>query len=81
MQSHERFRVVDLIVRTLAQSAANGSGFVVIVDDVHWADPASLLLLRHLVARAAEMYLLLVVNFRAPAVLLAGRDGADRGRI
>jgi DNA-binding CsgD family transcriptional regulator len=64
--SHERFRVVDLIVQALAQLAAEGSGFVVIVDDAHWADPASLLLLRHLVARAAGMYLLLVVCFRAP---------------
>ena len=39
---------------------------MVIVDDVQWADATSLVVLRHLAARAADMRVLLVVTFRPP---------------
>ena len=42
----DRFRVFEAVARTV-RGAAAGRGLVVILDDIHWADEPSLLILRH----------------------------------
>ncbi|MGW3651227.1 helix-turn-helix transcriptional regulator [Streptomyces sp. NPDC000878] len=62
-----------------------GAGLVVVLDDLHWADPASLELLDHLVRHPVPAPLVLVVSRRdrqAPTTLstaLAG--GVDTGAV
>ena len=62
-----------------------GAGLVVILDDLHWADPASLELLGHLVRHPVPAPLALVVSRRdrqAPATLsTALADGMDTGAV
>src|SRR4029453_18624119 len=48
----ERYRLFEAVVTTLAH-AAGDAPLVLVLDDLHWADRPTLLLLRHL-ARAAE---------------------------
>jgi predicted ATPase len=43
-----RFRLFDAVSSFLRAAAGRG-GLVVVLDDAHWADAPSLLLLRHLV--------------------------------
>ena len=62
----ERFRDADGIVRTLGARGEESGGLLVVVDDAHCADAATLLALRHLASRAPEMRVLLVVTFRTP---------------
>jgi len=59
----ERFRLFDGSAQALRAAAAERS-LVVIVEDLHWADEPSLLLLRHLAERLNELPLLLVVTMR-----------------
>src|SRR4029079_18756816 len=42
----ERFRVFDSIAETIV-STASAAGRLVVIDDAHWADESSLLILRH----------------------------------
>ncbi|WSY19007.1 AAA family ATPase (plasmid) [Embleya sp. NBC_00896] len=60
-------------------------GLVMILDDLHWADPASLGLLDHLVRHPAPAPLLLVVsrrNRQAPTALATGlARGVDTGTV
>ena len=58
----DRVRAFDAVHRSLAALA--GDGLVVVLDDVQWADQASLLLLRYLSVRLDEIGLLVVVNLR-----------------
>src|SRR5262245_4885960 len=46
----DRFRVFDDVTEVVV-AAAGDSGLLVILDDVHWADESSLLLLRHVADR------------------------------
>ncbi len=59
----DRFRVFEDVTEALRQVAAT-NGLVVIVDDIHWADEASLLLLRHIANQVSDTRLLLVTTFR-----------------
>ncbi|HEX3621491.1 MAG TPA: AAA family ATPase [Acidimicrobiales bacterium] len=59
----DRFRVVDEVTRAVA-GAAGRNGLVVILDDVHWADEPSLLVLRHLADHAPGTGLLVYAAFR-----------------
>ncbi|MGK2316107.1 ATP-binding protein [Gordonia rhizosphera] len=67
--------VVDDIAGNLGLPVASGRavddaiprGLVVILEDLHWADRTSLLLLRHLVADLSGARLLVVVTVRDPA--------------
>ncbi|TMB90927.1 MAG: hypothetical protein E6J45_07785 [Chloroflexi bacterium] len=66
----ERFGVFDAVARLLVAAAAP-RGLVVLLDDVHWADPPSLRLLSHV---AHEWHLargLLVATYRT---VTGGRD-------
>ena len=51
-------------VRTFLQTAARAMPLVVVLDDLHWADDASLALLRHVVHDLSELAVLLVVAYR-----------------
>ena len=55
----ERYRLFEAVVTTLARVAGD-KPLVLVLDDVHWADHPTLLLLRHL-ARAPEPARLVVV--------------------
>lgn len=70
----DRFRVLDDVVEAV-RAAARESGLVVILDDVHWADEPSLLVMRHLADQITHLRLLVFAAFReveparAPRVL------------
>jgi ATP/maltotriose-dependent transcriptional regulator MalT len=62
----ERFALFDRIATaTLARAAP--AGLVVVLDDVHWADEPSLLVLRHLVRVLRSEPVLVLVTYRAVA--------------
>ncbi len=70
----DRFVLMNAIVTAL-NAAASMSPLVLIVDDAHWADPASLQMLRHLAQAGDDIALAIVVTYRdtdldeAPAML------------
>ena len=90
----DRFRVLDDVTEAVRRAAgarsrpgAGSSGLVVILDDIHWADEPSLLVLRHLADRISTAPLLVLATFRdvepapaLPRVLpdLLGSPGAER---
>ncbi|WP_408995876.1 helix-turn-helix transcriptional regulator [Streptomyces europaeiscabiei] len=60
----DRFALQRAAAAFLARIARTGNGLVVALDDVHWADPASLELLDHLVRHPPR---------RAPVVIVVAR--------
>src|SRR3954452_7156565 len=78
----ERFRT-HRAVRALLEAIARNQPIVVILDDLHWADDASLELVAHLLRRAPRGRVLLALAFRpapmrpllATALATAERDG------
>ncbi len=62
--AEERFALFDHVTGMITRIATGG--LVIVLDDLHWADPASLLLFTHLARNAANAPLLLVGAFRAP---------------
>ena len=66
-----RFQVLDEVTATVL-CATGSRGLVVILDDIHWADEPSLLVLRHIADRIGTARLLVLATFRAvePASLL-----------
>ena len=62
-----RFRLFDAVSSFLRVAAGRG-GLVVALDDAHWADAPSLLLLRHLVREPGRGPVLFVVSFREEEV-------------
>jgi hypothetical protein len=58
-----RFRLFDVVSRFLV-SIAEPDGLVVVLDDLHWADRASLRLLEFVAAGAADTRLLVVATYR-----------------
>ncbi|MFD5427168.1 ATP-binding protein [Streptomyces sp. NPDC127084] len=81
----DRFGVYRAVARVLASlaSRAGGRGLLVALDDLHWADPASLELLDHLVRHPVGGRVLLVVARRdrqSPTPLTAALTrGIDSG--
>jgi predicted ATPase len=59
----DRFRVFDQVTEAV-RSFADKGGLVVILDDLHWGDEPSLLVLRHLADQVAGARLLLFAAFR-----------------
>jgi DNA-binding NarL/FixJ family response regulator len=55
-------------VSSFLRVVAGGGGLVVVLDDAHWADAPSLLLLRHLVREPGRSPVLFVVSFREEEV-------------
>jgi DNA-binding CsgD family transcriptional regulator len=82
-----RFRLFDAVSSFLRVAAA-GRGLVIVLDDAHWADTPSLLLLRHLVRELGRDRVLFVVSFREEesppdepaAAALAGLAGGPEAR-
>jgi DNA-binding CsgD family transcriptional regulator len=66
-----RFRLFDA-VSSFLRAAAGERGLVVVLDDAHWADAPTLLLLRHLVRELGRDPVLLVVCFREEEVAPGG---------
>jgi predicted ATPase len=62
-----RFRLFDA-TSSFLRTAAGGRGLVVVLDDAHWADAPTLLLLRHLVRELGRDPVLFVVSFREEEV-------------
>jgi DNA-binding CsgD family transcriptional regulator len=76
----ERFHAYRA-VRALLQRMAMGHPIVLILDDVHWADDASLELIAHLLRRPPPAGMLIALAFRAgqvPNALLAALEAAGR---
>jgi DNA-binding NarL/FixJ family response regulator len=75
----ERYRA-HRAVRALLEGMAAARPLVVLLDDLHWADGASLELLEHLLRRPPRAPLLLGLAFRSglPPSLLAALEAADR---
>ncbi|QJY47917.1 ATP-binding protein [Pseudonocardia broussonetiae] len=61
--AEQRFQVFDAVSRFVRAVAAE-RGLVVVLDDLHWADRPSLLLLRHLVGDPEPARLLVLGTFR-----------------
>ncbi|QUQ64720.1 BTAD domain-containing putative transcriptional regulator [Kutzneria sp. CA-103260] len=60
--AEERFALFDQVTEFVTRMAAGG--LVIVIDDLHWADPASLLLFGHLARGVVGASLLLVGAFR-----------------
>lgn len=58
-----RLRLFDSVVAFLREACARGP-LVVVLDDLHWADAASLLVLRHLMREMLDARLLVVGTYR-----------------
>jgi DNA-binding CsgD family transcriptional regulator len=69
--AEQRFAVFESVREYLTEAAA-GPGLLLLFDDVQWADPPSLLLLRHLADGVAASRLLLLVTYRDTET--GGRD-------
>jgi DNA-binding CsgD family transcriptional regulator/tetratricopeptide (TPR) repeat protein len=81
-----RFRLFDA-TSSFLRAAAGERGLVIVLDDAHWADAPTLLLLRHLVRELGRDPVLFVVSFReeemapgAPATTLAELAGGPEAR-
>jgi DNA-binding CsgD family transcriptional regulator/tetratricopeptide (TPR) repeat protein len=61
----DRYRMFDAVAREL-RDAAQQIPLLVVLDDLHWADPASLLLLNHVAGETGTGHLLLVGAHREP---------------
>ncbi|MDQ3454751.1 MAG: AAA family ATPase [Actinomycetota bacterium] len=59
----DRFRVFEDLTEAV-RGVTGASGAVVILDDIHWGDEPSLLVLRHLAQQIADTRLLLFAAFR-----------------
>ena len=71
-QAADRFRIFDRVARHMAEAAAE-CGLLVVIDDLHWADPDSVGLLEFAARQLAASRLLLVGACRDD-------DAADRLR-
>jgi DNA-binding CsgD family transcriptional regulator len=64
----ERLPLLDGIVGTLAAAGRPGAPLVLVVEDVHWADPSTRDVLRFLATRLRSEHLLLVATYRSDDV-------------
>ncbi|GAA1705815.1 hypothetical protein GCM10009765_64050 [Fodinicola feengrottensis] len=79
----ERYRM-HRAIRALLELLAAPAGLLLMLDDVHWADPASIELLEHLRRHPPRAPLLIVMGYRpsqVPARLVAPMAGDDAGLI
>lgn len=79
----ERYRL-HRAVRALLEALAEPSGLVVLLDDVHWADPASVELLVHLLRHPPRAPVLIGLSYRvnqAPAALGAALADPAHGEM
>jgi ATP/maltotriose-dependent transcriptional regulator MalT len=77
----ERYRAHRAVRSLLQGLAGNASGLVLVLDDVHWADDASVELIEHLLRRPPAAAVLIVLAHRAgqaPVPLTAALTAAAR---
>lgn len=60
----DRFELFEAVAADLAERSLRSGGLLVVLDDLHWADAASLRLLEHVAAGVRDSPLLLVVTSR-----------------
>ena len=81
--AEDRFRLFDAVDRLL-RLLSRDRPLLIVLDDAHWADASSLLLLQHLAQSMADQRLLVLVNHRDTEplgdVLLTGLDGLPATR-
>lgn len=65
--AHARSRLFDSVVSILARAAAQRP-LLLVIEDLHWADPASLLLLELVTREIGKLPVLLLGTYRATAV-------------
>ncbi len=65
----------------LVQLVSNKRAIVIVIEDLHWADPATLDFLRHLAPRVGSMRVLVVASFRDDAVVPESPLGAALARL
>jgi hypothetical protein len=75
-----RFQLFDVVSRFLA-AVAKPAGLVVVLDDVHWADQASLKLLEFIASDLADTRLLVVATYRDTEVERASPFFATLSRL
>ena len=59
-----RYLLFDAVARAL-ESTARGQPLLLVFEDLHWAEPPTLLLLRHVIRAAEGMPLLIVATYRS----------------
>lgn len=64
LSAEDRFALFDAAAAFLTAAAVAGSGLVLALDDLHWADTASLLLLDHIARHVDAAPLLIAASFR-----------------
>ncbi len=69
-----RFRVVHATVQALRAGAVRLGGVVLVLEDLHWADDASLMLLRHLCTDLGDAPILVIGTIRRPEVRPGSAD-------
>jgi tetratricopeptide (TPR) repeat protein len=62
-QERLRYQLFEAVVRVLLH-AANGHRLLLVLEDLHWADVPTMLLLRQVLRRGAESPLLVVATYR-----------------
>ena len=60
---HARFRLFDSVA-TFLRSASQGQPLVIALEDLHWADAASLMLLEHIAKVVSDVRMLLLGTYR-----------------
>jgi DNA-binding winged helix-turn-helix (wHTH) protein len=70
-----RFRILDSVCRYLT-TTARGSGSVVVIEDLHWADAGSLLLFDQLLHSLGQAPMMLVGTL-CPVALVAGHPNSE----
>lgn len=76
--SHAQFSLYEAVAGVLAQSAET-MPFVIVIDDLQWADVSSIELLKFLAARLKQSRVLVVVGRRNPAATSRATTMALRG--
>ncbi|MBV9411643.1 MAG: AAA family ATPase [Acidimicrobiia bacterium] len=62
-EHHERYRLYEATA-TLLEAIADASPLLLVLDDLHWADKPTLLLLRHVLSRSEPAAILAVGTYR-----------------
>ncbi|PJI90997.1 ATP-binding protein [Luteimicrobium subarcticum] len=61
----DRLQLFDGLATVLARAGSPGAPLVLLVEDLHWADPSTLDVLRFLVARMRDEHLAVIATFRS----------------
>jgi DNA-binding CsgD family transcriptional regulator/tetratricopeptide (TPR) repeat protein len=79
--AHKKLRVFNSILDCFRERPVDGRCRVIVIEDVHWADDATLQMLEHLVKAIEELPLYVAFTCRADAVKQDQRIGALLSRL